>query len=58
MVNENPMTNFLADGFKNRIKCDLIIVNSRILNGGINKGKVHNMSKLSGYVDIENNEIV
>ncbi|GFZ32936.1 putative metallophosphoesterase YunD [Clostridium zeae] len=40
VVEENPMTNLLADALVDVLKCDLGIINSGVLNGGIRKGKV------------------
>lgn len=40
VVEENPMTNLLADALADLISCDLSIINSGILSGGIKKGPV------------------
>ncbi|MDT8717497.1 bifunctional metallophosphatase/5'-nucleotidase [Clostridium sp. 19966] len=40
VVEENPMTNLLADALKDVLKCDIGLVNSGVINGGIRKGKV------------------
>lgn len=40
VVNENPITNLLADGLRDVIPCDLSIINSGIINGGIKRGAV------------------
>jgi 5'-nucleotidase len=40
VVEENPMTNFLADALQDFLACDLGIINSGVLNGGIKKGAV------------------
>lgn len=40
VVEENPISNFLADALKTEIKCDIALINSGVLNGGIRKGKV------------------
>lgn len=45
VVEENPMTNFLADALKDLLKTDIGIINSGVLNGGIRKGEV-SMKKL------------
>lgn len=45
IVEENPMTNFLADAVKDCMKTDLGIINSGVINGGIRKGVV-TMKKL------------
>lgn len=46
VVEENPMTNLLADGLKEVIECDFSIINSGIINGGIKKGPVSNKKLL------------
>lgn len=46
VVEENPMTNFLADALKDIIPCDLSIINSGVINGGIRKGDVSNKKLL------------
>jgi 2',3'-cyclic-nucleotide 2'-phosphodiesterase (5'-nucleotidase family) len=40
IVEENPMTNFLADALADVLNCDLALINSGVLNGGIRKGAV------------------
>jgi 5'-nucleotidase len=40
VIEENPITNLLADALRDVIPCDLSIINSGILNGGIKKGFV------------------
>ena len=35
ILEENPMTNLIADGLKDRFECDLGIINGGITNGGI-----------------------
>lgn len=40
VVEENPMTNFLADALQDFLACDLGIINSGVINGGIKKGDV------------------
>lgn len=40
VVEENPMTNLLADALRDVLKCDIGIINSGVINGGIRKGKV------------------
>ncbi len=40
VVEENPMTNLLADALCHVLNCDLGIINSGVLNGGIRKGNV------------------
>jgi 2',3'-cyclic-nucleotide 2'-phosphodiesterase (5'-nucleotidase family) len=40
IVEENPMTNFLADALVDVLNCDLALINSGVLNGGIRKGAV------------------
>lgn len=40
VIEENPMTNFLADALRDVVPCDFSIINSGILNGGIKKGPV------------------
>jgi len=39
-IEENPMSNFLADALYDFLDCDLGIINSGVLNGGIRKGIV------------------
>ena len=40
VVEENPMTNFLADALKDFLSCDIGLINSGVINGGIKKGDV------------------
>lgn len=40
VVEENPMTNLLADALQDFLVCDLAIINSGVINGGIKKGDV------------------
>lgn len=40
VIEENPISNLLADGLKDFLHCDLAIINSGVLNGGIRKGSV------------------
>lgn len=40
VIEENPITNLLADGLRDVIPCDLAIINSGVINGGIRKGEV------------------
>lgn len=40
VVEENPMTNLLADALQDFLACDLGIINSGVINGGIKKGDV------------------
>lgn len=40
VVEENPMTNLLADALNDVLKCDIGIINSGVINGGIRKGDV------------------
>lgn len=40
VVEENPMTNLLADALQAFLACDLGIINSGVINGGIKKGDV------------------
>lgn len=40
VVEENPMTNLLADALRDVLQCDIGLINSGVLNGGIKKGNV------------------
>jgi 5''-nucleotidase/2'',3''-cyclic phosphodiesterase and related esterases len=40
VMEENPMTNLLADALRDTLKCDIGLINSGVLNGGIRKGPV------------------
>lgn len=46
VVEENPMTNLLADALADVIHCDLSLINSGILNGGIRRGHISNKKLL------------
>jgi 5'-nucleotidase len=46
VVEENPITNLLADALVDLLKCDIGIINSGIINGGIRKGAVSNKKLL------------
>jgi len=46
VVEENPITNLLADGLKDVVPCDFSIINSGIISGGIKKGEVSNKKLL------------
>ncbi len=40
VVEENPITNLLADALRDVFECDLGLINSGVIHGGIRKGKV------------------
>ena len=40
VVEENPITNLLADAIRDLLKCDIGLINSGIMNSGIRKGEV------------------
>ncbi len=40
VVEENPMTNLLADALRDIFECDMGIINSGVMQGGIRKGNV------------------
>lgn len=40
VIEENPITNLLADALKDLLPCDISIINSGILSGGVKKGFV------------------
>lgn len=40
VVEENPITNLLADAIRDLFNCDIGLINSGIMNSGIRKGKV------------------
>lgn len=40
VVEENPITNLLADALRDKLKCDIGLINSGVINGGIRKGEV------------------
>ena len=40
IAEENPMTNLLADALRDKLKCDIGLINSGVINGGIRKGEV------------------
>lgn len=46
VVEENPITNLLADALRDLLKCDLGIINSGVINGGIKQGDVSNKKLL------------
>lgn len=46
VIEENPITNLLADGLKDFLHSDLAIINSGVLNGGIRKGGVSKLKLL------------
>ncbi len=46
VVEENPITNLLADALKDVIPCDFSIINSGIISGGVKKGDVSNKKLL------------
>lgn len=46
VVEENPMTNLLADALAAVVPCDLSLINSGILNGGIKRGDISNIKLL------------
>lgn len=46
VVEENSITNLLADALLDIYKCDLGIINSGVINGGIKKGDVSNKKLL------------
>lgn len=46
VVEENPITNLLADALKEVVPCDFSIINSGIISGGIRKGEVSNKKLL------------
>ncbi|MCB2312771.1 bifunctional metallophosphatase/5'-nucleotidase [Clostridium tagluense] len=46
VIEESPITNLLADALRDVIPCDLSIINSGILSGGIKKGFVSNKKLL------------
>ncbi|WP_315118146.1 bifunctional UDP-sugar hydrolase/5'-nucleotidase [uncultured Clostridium sp.] len=46
VVEENPMTNLIADALRDVIPCNLSIINSGIVSGGIRKGDVSNKKLL------------
>lgn len=46
VVEENPITNLLADALKDVVSCDFSIINSGIISGGIRKGEVSNKKLL------------
>ena len=46
VVEENPITNLLADALMDVIPCDLSIINSGVISGGIRKGTVSNKKLL------------
>lgn len=40
VMEENPITNLLADGLRDVLPCDIGIINSGVINGGIKRGNV------------------
>ncbi len=40
VVEENPMTNLLADALRDTFECDMGIINSGVMQGGIKKGNI------------------
>lgn len=40
VIEENPITNLLADALRDVMPCDIGIINSGVLNGGIKRGNV------------------
>lgn len=40
VVEENPITNLLADAIRDTFKCELGLINSGVINSGIRKGQV------------------
>ncbi len=40
VLEENPITNLLADAIRDVFNCDIALINSGIMNSGIKKGKV------------------
>lgn len=46
VIEENPITNLLADALFDVLRCDLAIINSGVINGGIRKGSVTNKKLL------------
>lgn len=40
VVEENPMTNLLADGLREFLDCEIGLINSGVINGGVRKGNV------------------
>lgn len=46
VMEENPITNLLADGLYKIYECDLAIINSGVLNGGMRKGAVTKLKLL------------
>lgn len=46
VVEENPITNLLADALRDVIPCDISIINSGVLSSGIKKGFVSNKKLL------------
>ena len=40
IVEENPISNLLADALKDVLKCEIGLINSGVLNGGIKEGPV------------------
>ncbi|WP_346887693.1 5'-nucleotidase C-terminal domain-containing protein [Clostridium sp. UBA1056] len=46
VIEENPITNLLADGLSKVYNCDFAFINSGVLNGGVKKGALTNLKLL------------
>jgi 5'-nucleotidase len=46
VIEENPITNLLADGLFKVYDCDFAFINSGVLNGGVKKGALTNLKLL------------
>lgn len=46
VVEENPMTNFLADALRDLLSCEIGLINSGVLSGGIKNGAVTRLKLL------------
>lgn len=65
VVEENPLTNLIADGLRASIPCDIAIINSGITCGGVKKGNISKKKLLElspsplnpTYVEIRGSEI-
>jgi 5'-nucleotidase len=40
VIEENPITNLLADSLRDVLKCEIGLINSGVINGGVRRGKV------------------
>lgn len=40
VIEENPITNLLADGLRDFLQCEIGLINSGVINGGIRRGPV------------------